>query len=416
MHIAILNQDFPPETGAGPARITELAREWIARGHQVSVITGFPNRKLPGQRDGVVPAPYRGRLLMHERWDGIEVYRSWLFASPRREFAYTLVNYLTFAATSLVNALAVVPRPDVLIASGPPYFQQFSGALAALAKQVPLVVEIRDLWPDYVAEMGLIRNRALLKAMFASERWLLDRADAITVVTDSFRRRLVAKGIAPERVSVMPNGVDTERYRASREPMPLDGVDGAEAGPVIGYLGTFGAGQGLAAVVGAARLLHGEGFKARFVLVGDGSDRATIEADLAARPLPGLTIHSPIPRDATRALYNACDVVLVPHAPLPVLADTVPSKLFEVMACERPLVAALRGEGAAIVERSGAGVLATPGDGASIATAIRRVLAKSPEERKRMGESGRAFVLREYDRREVAERYLQLLQRVARSR
>lgn len=414
VHIAILNQDFPPETGAGPARITELAREWIARGHEVSVITGFPNRKLPGQRDGVIPAPYRGRLMMHEQWDGIEVYRSWLFASPRREFAYTLVNYLTFAATSLVNALAVVPRPDVLIASGPPYFQQFTGALAALAKDVPLVVEIRDLWPDYVAEMGLIRNRALLRGMFASERWLLDRADAITVVTDSFRRRLVAKGIAPERISVMPNGVDTERYTAADEPMPLEGVADAEGGPLIGYLGTFGAGQGLSAVVEAARALHRDGFKARFVLVGDGSDRAALEADLAASPLPGLTIHSPIPRDATRALYNACDVVLVPHASLPVLADTVPSKLFEVMACERPLVAALRGEGASIVERSGAGELATPGDGASIAAAIRRVLGRSADERERMGKAGRAFVRREFDRRQVAERYLEVLERVTR--
>lgn len=414
MHIAILNQDFPPETGAGPARITELAREWIARGHRVSVITGFPNRKLPGQRDGVIPAPYSGRLLMHEKWDGIDVYRSWLFASPRREFAYTLVNYLSFAATSLINALAVVPRPDVLIASGPPYFQQFSGALAALAKGVPLVIEIRDLWPDYVAEMGLIRSRPLLQAMFATERWLVDRAAAITVVTESFRRRLIAKGVEPARISVMPNGVDTERYRPTREPMPLPGVDGTAAGPLIGYLGTFGAGQGLAAVVEAARLLRAEGLEARFVLVGDGSDRAALEADLAARPLVGFSIHSPVPRDATRALYNACDVVLVPHAPLPVLADTVPSKIFEIMACERPLVAALRGEGAAIIERSGAGVLATPGDAASIAAAIRRTLAFTPDERRRMGAAGRAFVVREYDRRQVAARYLELLTRIAR--
>lgn len=413
MHIAILNQDFLPETGAGPARISELAREWIARGHQVSVITGFPNRKLPGQRDGVIPAPYRGRLFMREEIDGIQVYRSWLYASPRRQFAFTLMNYLTYAASALVNALAVVPRPDVLIASGPPYFQQFSGTLAALAKDVPLVLEIRDLWPDYLVEMDVVKHPLAQRALFASERWLFDRADAITVVTESFKRRLVDKGVAAERVTIVPNGVDTERYHQTPEPFPLTGVAGAEAGPLIGYLGTFGAGQGLAAVVEAARTLHREGMPARFVLVGDGVDRALIEADLAARPIPNFTVHSPVTRDATRALYNACDVVLVPHASLPVLADTVPSKLFEVMACRRPLVAALRGEGARIVERSGGGVLATPGDGASIAAAVRRVIALSAEERAAMGAAGRAFVEREYDRRVLATRYLELLERVA---
>jgi colanic acid biosynthesis glycosyl transferase WcaI len=242
MHIAILNQDFPPETGAGPARITELAREWIAAGHQVSVVTGFPNRKLPGQRDGVIPAPYAGRLWMHERRDGIEVYRSWLYASPKRAFAHTLVNYLTFAGTSLVSALVALPRPDVLIASGPPYFQQFSGALAALARDVPLVLEIRDLWPDYVAEMGIIRRPLLLDAMFSTERWLLARADATVVVTEAFKRRLVEKGVAPDSISVVPNGVDTARYHPSDEPNPLGELAGD--GPLVGYLGTFGAGQG----------------------------------------------------------------------------------------------------------------------------------------------------------------------------
>lgn len=412
MHIAILNQDFPPETGAGPARITELAREWIAAGHQVSVVTGFPNRKLPGQRDGVIPAPYAGRLWMHERRDGIEVYRSWLYASPRRAFAHTLVNYLTFAGTSLVSALVALPRPDVLIASGPPYFQQFSGALAALARDVPLVLEIRDLWPDYVAEMGIIRRPLLLDAMFATERWLLARADATVVVTESFKRRLIEKGVAPDAISVVPNGVDTARYHPSDEPNPLGALVGE--GPLVGYLGTFGAGQGLIAAVEAARLLHASGTPIRLCLVGDGSDRALLEADLRDRPIPGVTIHQPIARDATRALYNACDVVLVPHAALPVLGDTVPSKIFEVMACARPLVAALRGEGARIVERSGGGVLAAPGDARSIAESIRRVLGLSDAERAAMGAAGRAFATREYDRTALANGYLALLERVAR--
>lgn len=412
MHIAILVQDFAPETGAGPARITELAAEWIRAGHEVSVVTAFPNRRLPGQRDGVVPAPYRGRLFMREDWNGIKVYRSWLYTSPKRGFARTMMNNLAFAASSLVHGLAALPRPDVLIASGPPYFAQFSGALIASLKDVPLILEIRDLWPDYVVEMGVIKKKFLIDTMFATERWLLKRATAVTVVTDSFRERLVRKGVPADSITVVPNGVDISRYYPSGERVLPEGISLETGTPLIVYLGTFGAGQGLVAVIEAARLLHSRGVSAHFALVGDGPDRAALEADLVARPVPSVTLHSPIPRDATRALYNSCDVVLVPHASLPVLGDTVPSKIFEVMACERPLVAALRGEGARIVERSGGGVLATPGDAQSIADSIERVLRMPLAEREAMGRAGREFAVAKYDRSSLAQRYLVLLSRV----
>lgn len=412
MHIVVLNQDFLPETGAGPARISELASAWIAAGHQVSVVCGFPNRRMPGQRDGVIPEAYRGQSFMTERIGGITVHRSWHYTTPRRGFARVLAGHLTFAATSLVNTLWRVPRADVLIASGPPYFQQFAGVIAASLTGTPVVLEVRDMWPDYLVEMGVIRNRAIAGALFATERWLCRRAAALVVVTESFGRRFVEKGVPGPKISVIPNGVDTTRYYASDESLPFM-PPATDRTPVVGYLGTFGAGQGLQSVVDAARLLHERGVTIRMMLVGDGSERSALEADLARRPVDGVTIHDPIPRDATRAFYNRCDIVLVPHAPLPVLKDTVPSKIFEVMACERPLLAALGGEGARIVERSGGGVLATPGDGATIADGVERILAMTDDERRRMGTAGREFATQEYDRHRLATRYLTLLETVA---
>ena len=413
MHIVVLNQDFLPETGAGPARISELSSEWLAAGHTVSVICGFPNRRMPGQRDGVIPLAYRGKFFMKEELNGVQVYRSWLYTTPRRGFAHVLVSYLTFAASSLVVALARVPRADVFIASGPPYFQQFAGAIAAACRGTPLILEVRDMWPDYLVEMGVVRNSFMTSALFATERWLCNRAKSIVVVTESFKQRFVKKGIDPAKIDVIPNGVDTSRYYASDETLPL-ALAGPTGGPIIGYLGTFGAGQGLLAVIEAARLLRSRGSDARFVLVGDGSDRAILEADLQRSPVPGVTLHDPIPRNATRAFYNSCDVVLVPHAPLPILKDTVPSKIFEVMACERPLLAALGGEGARIVERSGGGLLASPGDALSIADGIAQLLSLPQAEREKMGRSGREFATHGYDRSRLASKYLQLLEHTAR--
>jgi glycosyltransferase involved in cell wall biosynthesis len=412
MHIVVVNQDFLPETGAGPARISELAAAWLAAGHSVSVLCGFPNRRMPGQRDGVIPAAYRGRAVMTEQLHGVTVHRSWLYTTPRRGFGHVLASYMTFAATAFANALLRMPRPDVLIASGPPYFQQFSGALAARLRGVPLVLEVRDMWPDYLVEMGVVKHPTLTAGLFASEKWLCDQSRAMVVVTESFRQRFVAKGVDAGKITVIPNGVDTSRYYASDETLPLTHGNRETDGPVIGYLGTFGAGQGLLAVIQAARILHERGVRARFLLVGDGSDRAVLAEDLAATPVPGVSIHDPIPRDATRAFYQGCDIVLVPHAPLPILKDTVPSKIFEVMACERPLLAALGGEGARIVERSGGGILAKPGNAESIADGIMQLRAMSPAALQSMGASGRAFATREYDREQLAVRYLSLLERV----
>ena len=409
LHIAVLIQDFPPETGAGPARVSELAADWIAAGHRVSVLTAFPSRRIPGQRDGEVPEGYRRRLSMHELLGGIDVYRSWLFTSRDRRFTKTLVNHLSFALSSLLNGLVHLSKPDILIASGPPYFAQFSGALLARRYAIPLILEIRDLWPDYLVEMGVIRVGFLRRAMFASERWLLRRASRVVVVTESFYARVVDKGVLPRAISVIPNGVDPDRYYPDSQHSSLPGFMRRDGERVVGYLGTFGAGQGLKTLIEAARRLERMGRPVRLLLVGDGPDRAALEADLRDNPALSVSIHSPIHRDDTRAFYGSCDLIVVPHAALPVLADTVPSKIFEVMACARPLVAVLRGEGARIVEASGGGILATPGDPESIAVAIDQVLTMSAASREAMGASGRRYALTHYDRHALARAYLNLL-------
>jgi glycosyltransferase involved in cell wall biosynthesis len=407
LHIAVFVQDFPPETGAGPARISEMAAYWLRAGARVSVITGVPSRRLAGQRDGTIPAAYRGRLFMREMLNGMDVYRSWLYASPSRSVTRTALNNATFAVTGALHAWRSRLRPDVVLASGPPYLPLLTAAVWASRRHIPFVVELRDLWPDYLAEMRTLPG-PMIRALFVSERWLLRKAAAVSVVTGSFRQRVVAKGVPLERIGVFPNGVDLDFYSS----IDTGGARGTELR--LGYLGTFGAGQGLTAVVAAVRALRAAGVAVQVVLTGDGSDRVAIER--AAAGDAGVTITDPIAREATPAFYASCDAVLVPHAALPMLADTVPSKLFEIMACGRPVIAALAGEGARIVRDSGAGLVAAPGDPKSIADAIRHFHSLSAAQRAEMGRAGRKFVETNYDRRAVAERLLALLADVAHAR
>jgi colanic acid biosynthesis glycosyl transferase WcaI len=416
LHVGYLVQQFPPEIGAGPARVTELARRWIALGARVTVATGMPSGKLPGQLHGTAHPAYQGKVFLEEDWHGIRVLRSWVYRNGGGGLAGTLVNNTSFMVTSAAYALARLGKVDVLIASAPPFFPHLAGALVARLRGIPLVLEIRDLWPDYLVGMGVLKpGRGSTRALFALERRLLRQARHVVVVTDSFRRRVVEKGVAPERVSVLPNGVDPAAYypeEVDTPPLPELTPSGPD-GFTVGYLGTFGASQNLESVIDAAALLAAEDPSIRVVLVGDGPQRQRVVAHAAARALPNLSIHGTLPRERTRAFYNACDACLVPLTPIAVFQETIPSKIFEVMACERPVVACLGGEGRRVVEESGGGVVATPGDPRSIADAVLRLKRRSAAERAAMGRSGRAYVVNHYQRDVLADRYLEILSAAA---
>jgi glycosyltransferase involved in cell wall biosynthesis len=408
-HVGYLVQDFPPEVGAGPARVTEMAHRWQSHGARVTVITGMPNRRIPDRGEGTIDSRYRGKLFMQEDWQGIRTLRSWVYATRGRGFRRKIVNNASFMLTGFLHGLARSGEVDVLIASSPPFLSHVSGALLARLRRIPLVLEIRDLWPDYMVAMGMLENLRAQRALFALERWLLRQARHVVVVTDAFRERVVGKGVPRERVSVIPNGVEVDHYYASSEPPPFPALGRSDNECVVGYLGTFGRGQALGTVVQAAVLVRRVDQTVRFVLVGDGPDLPSIQHEIRKSGVDTVSIHPPIRRDQTRAFYNACDVCLVPLAPIPIFQETVPSKMFEVMACERPLIAALAGEGAKIVDESGGGLCVDPGDARALADAILQMRRMPDERRREMGRRARAYVTTHYSRAALADCYLDLL-------
>lgn len=408
LSIAYLVQQFLPEIGAGPARASELSRRWHRMGARVTVVTAMPNRP-----QGVIRPEYRGRMFAEEDWEGIRVLRSWLFTSPRGSILTTLLNNSTFAVSSAVHATRKLPDADVLIASSPPFFPHLAGAYLKSRRDVPLVLELRDLWPDYLSEMGMIGGVALGQ-LYRLERWLLERADAVVVVTPAFKQRVVDKGVPADIVHVMPNGVDSGLYYRERDPQPLPGMRKVNGDFVVGYLGNFGRCQQLESVVEAAGILAEQDPSIRVVLTGDGPRRTYVEAAARRTPQARISLHRPIRKDQTRAFYNSMDACLVPLAPYPAMQATIPSKLFEIMACETPVVASLAGEGKRVVEDSQAGLVAGPGSAEDIAETILRLKRTRPRERADMGARGRAYVRHHYCRDEIAAEYHRLLGRLAR--
>lgn len=408
LRIAYLVQQFPPEVGAGPARVLEMGRRWLQQGASLTVITAMPNRP-----EGRIYSGYRGRLWMAEEFEGIRVLRSWLYASPKHGFLRTIVNNLSWLLTGGVTALLRMGKGDILVASSPPFFPHIAGVVVSRLRGVPLVLEIRDLWPDYLVDMGVLRGLPA-RMLFALERWLLRRAAKVVVVTESFRRRVIEKGVPPERVHVISNGVELDFYRRSEEPAPFPAMERRGEEFLVGYLGNIGAGQALGTVVEAAELLASSRPAVRLVIVGDGPESAAVAQLLATKGLRNCSLHPPIPKAQTRAFYNRCDLVLVPLAPVAVFQETVPSKLFEILGCERPVLASLAGEAAAIVVESGGGRTVPPGDPAALAQGIEEFAGLGERERAAMGARGREYVGRRYSREALAGRYLEVLREAAR--
>lgn len=405
MRILWISQWFPPDLGALPARLTEMAREWAARGHEVTVVAAFPHHPL-----GVIPEAYRGRWVVEERFGDIRVIRCRLWALPNRKMWQRTLCQLSFAATSVVLALAKPARPDAVIVSSPPFFTGIAGILFSRLRRAPFVFEVRDLWPEVFAATGVLSRGAVFRLLEGLEKFFYGAARRIVVVTNSFRDDLVRRGVQDSKLAVIPNGADLAFYAPGPGSEELRRQLGGEGKFLATYVGTHGLATGLTQVLDTAEALRQDP-RFAFAFVGEGAERAALIEESRRRGLANTVFHPALPKERMPELYASSDACIVCLRPLPLFAKFIPSKLFEILACGRPLVAALAGEAAEIVRGAGGKVVA-PGDGPAIAQALREI-HESPGLRREMELSGRRFVAEHFDRRDLARRYLDVLRALA---
>src|SRR5262245_33225743 len=202
MRITFLCQYFPPEMGAPAARTFEHARHWAGLGHDVTVITGFPNHPT-----GVIRPEYRGYFVKRERVEGIDLLRAWVYVAPNKGFTKRVLNFLSFFFSSVVMGAALTPRPDVIVGTSPQFFCAVAAYCLSVIKRAPFVFEVRDIWPQSAVELGALKNRFLIRILESIENHLYRRATLIIPVADSTLRYLISKGVPREKISVNPNGV-----------------------------------------------------------------------------------------------------------------------------------------------------------------------------------------------------------------
>jgi colanic acid biosynthesis glycosyl transferase WcaI len=405
--ILYVSQYFPPEMGAPAARAAELSKHWARMGHDVTVLTGFPNHPT-----GVVPPEWRSRLRglrYTEDVDGVRVVRTWLWPLPNRKAHERIRNYASFCLSAAVSGLEL-RKPDVVIATSPQLLVALSGWWLAWWKRVPFVFEVRDLWPESLAAVGAGGEGSLLhRTLGVIAGFLYRRANRIVVVTPAFKDHLIRSWKVPDtRISVVENGVETDLFHFDPSARQIRGALELEGRFLICYIGTMGMAHGLETLIRAAERLQSVQPAATFLLIGEGAEKKRIIQLATERNLKNIRFLDQQPRERIPAYISAADVCLVMLKKTDLFKTVIPTKLLEYMACERPVIVAVDGQARQIVEQAGAGVFVEPEDGDGLANAI-QVLAKDPDKRRQMGASGRQFIVQRLSREQTAQDYITVL-------
>lgn len=373
VRILMLTQWFDPEPAI---KGLEFARQLAARGHEVEVLTGFPNypagRLYPG---------YRLRPWQRESRDGVSILRVPLYPNHDRSTVRRILNYASFALSAATLGAALARRPDVIYVYHPPA----TIGIAALALRwrfgAPVVYDVQDLWPDSVAVTGMLRRPSALRWLGRLCDGVYRRVERIVVVTPGFRSALITRGVPAEKIELIYNWAPGEEAASAKT---LDGVF------TVVYAGTMGLAQGLDTVLDAAVLCP----EARFLLVGDGVEAQRLRERASELRLANVEFRGWQTPEAMREIYAGAGALLVHLKDDPLFAITIPSKTQAYLAAGRPIVLGGRGDAAELVARSGAGLVVRPGDARAMAGAVRRLSAMPEAERTRMGCAGREFYRR----------------------
>ena len=401
MRILYISQYFPPEFGGTSDRAIEMARGWVTAGHRVTILCQIPNHPT-----GVVPAKYRRKLMVRELQEGMEILRLRATTTPTDGGRWgRLLNYLSFMLIAGIIGSVMARRPfDLIYASSPPLFVGAAALFIKSVRQVPMVFEVRDLWPQAVSDLGVFSSRWVVRAAEGLASRCYRGSRRVVAVSEAYREPLLAAGVSPQHLLVVPNGSNPDRYRFDATArMRLRDDLGVESEFTAIFAGLHGLSYDLHGLLDVADRMGSGDFC--LVLIGEGPAKPDVRREASRRGLKNVIFLEGQPREEIPAYLSMADVALVPHRDIEVNRLSVPVRIFDAMSCERPVLLAGCGEAARLIEESGGGLAVSPSDPDAIVRAL-RTLAGDPARRTAMGRRGRAFVKEHHDRRTLARQLI----------
>lgn len=402
MHLVLVTNYYPPESNAPANRAFEHAMAWIAQGHQVTVVTAAPSHPT-----GKLYSGYLNRYSETEV-EGARVIRLPTLLAANRGIVLRSLAFVSFFA-SVWRYGGRIPAGDAVISTTPQFLAGLSGWLLRRRGR-PWVLEVRDLWPESIVAVGVMRRNLAVRVLELLETWAYRRADLIVTTTRSHRDHVLLRAPGTP-VSVVENGITVglldDDDRAART---IRGELGLEGRFIAAYFGTHGMAHRLETILDAAELVR-EDEDIAFLLAGDGASRARIVAEAERRKLTNVHILGQQPRERMTALWAAADAALVVLKRSATFESVLPSKMIEAMSLGKPVILGVAGEARSLLEKAGGGIVVPPEDGTALAAAVRH-LATDRRLAARLGENGRTYALAHFDRRVLAARMAEAIENV----
>jgi glycosyltransferase involved in cell wall biosynthesis len=402
MNILFLSHYFPPEVNAPATRTYEHCKRWAASGHNVIVVTCAPN--CP---DGVVYNGYTNRFK-REVIDGITILRVWTYLAPNKGFVKRIVNYLSYLVSAVIHCIAM-RNITVVIATSPQFFCGWSGVILKWIRKWPFILEIRDIWPESIVTVGAMKKSKLIAFLEFLEKMMYRSSDHIVAVGEGYRQKIIEKGIEPNKISVILNGVDIERFSLISDTSSIRKKYNGENKFVCSYIGTVGMAHGLEVMLAAAKKNRENGIHdIVFWIVGDGAERKKLQECAKRDGLDRVVFTGRLSKEEMPPIIAASDCCLVHLRGSELFGTVIPSKIFELMAMNIPIIMAVKGEARDIVMQGGAGVSMEPDNPDSLIDCIEQIRKRGKENFK-----GRDYVSSLYNRDNLAKNMLEIVQKVS---
>ena len=406
MHVLLVTQYFKPESIGAPIWIHQLAVDLVSMGHDVTVLTGFPNYP-----DRVIFEGYRGKVFLQEQIDDVDVVRTYIYASPNDALWSRALNFGSFCASAALGGL-VVPKSDVIYCIMPPLPLGLSAEFLGLVKRAPVVVNVQDIYPDIAIALGFLRNPLIIRLFKWMERFIYQHAAAVTVISNGFKENLLRKGVPAQKIHVVPNWADPDFIRPGPKNNPFRHRLGLDDRFTLIYSGNLSHNSNVEPVIGAAELLRDEPFA--FVIVGEGVRKADLERKVREKQLKNVWFLPFQPLEEYPQVLTAADMNLVTLNTQAAMAS-VPSKVFKMMASGRPVLAITTNgnEVHRLITQANCGLCVPPDDPVSLAEALRYAAAHQ-DELERMGENARCYLEQHFSRHRCVAQIEEILGKVAR--
>lgn len=399
MEILLIAENFHPETNAPAKRLFEHAKEWVKLGNKVTVLTGVPN--VP---KGRVFNGYKNKIYQSEKIDGIKIVRVWTFIAKNEKFVLRTLDFISFMFSSFFFGL-FIKKHDKIIVSSPQFLPVISGFAIAKIKNIPFILEIRDLWPESIVALGAMKkNNYIIRILDAIAKYIYQKSELIIVVTKAFKDNLINMGINKDKITVIENGFNFDNNLIPNKSIEAiqQEYNISNKNFTVSYIGTVGMSHGIGVILKSAKLIK----DVNFLIIGEGADKESLQKIAKDEKINNIVFIDNINWQEIVNINQIVSANLIHLRNLELFKTVIPSKIFESMALKKPILAGLIGESLDIIKQSKSGLEVKPEDENSL---VEKILQMKNNKNlcDQLANNGFKLVQDRYNRKTLAQKMIE---------